>query len=133
MKTRIKILILFIIVGAGAAVAVNMGLLESEDPPENVKEQIEALETRNYEITSVKDTGELYKVRMELLEIPGDKTVEKWARATCAEVHLILRGEGLTRDISVKTYADILGGKTKYYGEVYYDASIYQYTFEKPE
>ncbi len=128
MKIRIKLLVLFIIVGIGAAIAINMGLFENDDPPEHIKTQIEALETTRYEVTSVKDTGELYKIQMNLLEIPSDKTVESWARAICEKVNLILRGESITRDISVKIYVPI-GGKTKYYGEIYYDASRFYYEY----
>ena len=131
MKIRVKLLILFIIVGIGAAVAINMGWLENEDPPEDIKAQIAALETKNYEITSVKDTGELYKIRLKLLEIPSDSTAESWARLVCEEIHYILRGEAVNRDVSVKTYADLMGGKTKYYGEVYYNRSTHQYSFAK--
>ncbi len=130
MKIRIKLLVLFIIVGVGAAVAMNMGLFESEDPPKDIKDRIKALETDDFEIASIKDTGNLYKVQLMLSDVVSDNVAESWAKWLCEEVHTILWEESLDRDISVKTYVDV-GDTTKYYGETFYDASEHWYEYTK--
>jgi len=131
MKIRVKLLILFIIVGAAAAVVTNMGLLENNDPPDYIKERIEALDTRDYSIDSIKATEEKYTIKLELDEIPAIETIEEWTETVCKEVRKILVADSIYTDISVKAYAHLMGGKTQYYGETFYDNGTHRYTFHK--
>ncbi len=129
MKIRIKLLILFLIAGAGTVVASNMGWFEYHNVPSDVSIQIHALATRNYEIDSLKDTGETYKIKLMLSEVPKVSEAEKWTLSVCADAHAILRGTTIKRNISVKSYVHLWGGKTQFCGETYYDKSTHRYEF----
>ncbi len=133
MKIRIKLLLLFIIIGIAAAVVMNMGLLENDDPPEYIKERIEALATRNYDIDSVNATDDKYTIKLELKDIPSSDTIESWTETVCREVRKILVAESIYTDISVKAYAYLMGGKTNYYGETFYNQETFRYTFYKAD
>jgi len=129
MKISIKLLLLFIIIGVAAAVVMNMGLLENDDPPEYIKERIELLNTSDYSIDSIKATDEKYTIKLELNEIPRTEIIEEWTETVCKEIRKILVAESIYTDISVKAYAYLMGGKTKYYGETFYDNGTHRYTF----
>lgn len=129
MKISVKLLILFIIVGGIAAVANNLGWLEQDDAPDEIKDQIKALGNRSYEITSIRDDGEIYKIRLRLHDIPAASVIENWATSVCKEIRSILREESVTRDIEVSVYANLLGGQQQEYGECYYDHDRFSYSY----
>jgi|GEM_PF-5255323 len=131
MKIRVKLLILFIIVGIGAAVAINMGWLEWHDVPGDVRDQIEALSTLDYEVDSIKDTGKTYKIKLEMRKIPTLSTdeIENWTTSVCIDVNRILLREDIKRNIEVEARKKFLGGDIDKYGKTYYDKDSHRYEF----
>ena len=79
------------------------------------------------------DDGISYKIRLKLDEIPRDDVVETWARLVCEEINIILLGKSIERNVRVKVYADLMGGKRTEYGEAVWDSDrrFYDYIHAK--
>jgi len=131
MRVRYKFLFLFIIVAGAAAIMINLGLFEEEDAaPSDISEQIEALGNDRYEITKVRDDGNMYKVWINFKTQLGSNSAAKvYTDSVRDNTRSILMEADIERDIAVYGSQKLIQGRSIEYGTSYYYQSSDTYLF----